>query len=183
VPRVGAGPREAPPDPGTVVPRPGAGSAGVEYARPVNTRSLQGAFIRFHQALYETSRGWVGRRLMGVPSLLLTTTGRRTGRRRTAVLVYAADGPEYVVVASNDGRDRPPAWLLNAGAEPRVEVRVGRWRGPATARVVGAGDPDYPRLWALVNANNHGRYDGYQSKTTRPIELMAIRPDIVPAGA
>lgn len=143
----------------------------------MNAAAFQRAFIRFHQAVYERSGGRIGRRLMVVPSLLLTTTGRRTGQPRTAVLVYAPDGDEVVVVASNDGQDRPPAWLLNIGADPRVVVRIGRRRGPATARIVRAGDPDYPRRWALVNANNHGRYDGYQRRTSRPIELVAIRPD------
>jgi F420H(2)-dependent quinone reductase len=148
----------------------------------MNSASLQAAFIRFHQAVYERSDGWVGRRLMGVPSLLLTTTGRRSGQRRTAVLVYASDGPDDIVVASNHGQDRPPAWLLNLLADPRVVVRVGRHRGPAVARVITSGDADYPRLWALVNANNHHRYDAHQAKTDRRIELVAIRPGDDAAG-
>ena len=73
-----------------------------------------------------------------------------------------------MVVASNGGDDRAPGWLHNVRAEPVVEVQVGAGRRHATARVVERGEPDYDRLWALVNANNHGRYDGYQARTTRP---------------
>src|SRR5439155_26077091 len=96
---------------------------------------------------------------------------------RTASLVYARDGDGYVVTASNGGADRPPGWLHNVSAKPEVEVQIGRKRFPATARVVDKGDdPDYERLWRLVNATNHGRYDRYQTKTRRPIALVVLTP-------
>jgi deazaflavin-dependent oxidoreductase (nitroreductase family) len=138
--------------------------------------SLQVAFLRAHASLYERTGGWLGHRLIGVPSLMLRTTGRRTGLRRTAVLTYGRDGADFVVVASNDGQDRPPAWFVNLAADPTVEVQVARRRSPATARVIEASDPSYPRLWALMNRVNHGRYDGYQRRTTRPIALVVLTP-------
>ena len=138
--------------------------------------SLQVAFLRAHASLYERTGGWLGHRLIGVPSLMLRTTGRRTGLRRTAVLTYARDGADFVVVASNDGQDRPPGWFMNLTADPAVEVQVARRRSPATARVVEASHPSYPRLWALMNRVNHGRYDAYQRRTTRPIALVVLTP-------
>jgi F420H(2)-dependent quinone reductase len=136
-----------------------------------------GKVLSVHQFLYERSDGRVGHRMLGMPTLLLRTTGRRSGAQRTNGLVYLADGSGYVVVASNGGDDKPPAWLLNLTAQPSVEVQVGRRRQAATARVVQAGEEGYERLWRLVNENNGGRYDGYQAKTDRPIPLVILTPN------
>jgi deazaflavin-dependent oxidoreductase (nitroreductase family) len=130
--------------------------------------------LNLHQRLYERTDGRIGHRMIGVPSLLLRTTGRKTGQPRTSALVYARDGQDYVLVASNGGSDRPPGWLFNIEARPDVEIQVGRKRSPATAQVVQATDPNYPRLWKLVNERNHGRYDRYQTQTERPIPLVAV---------
>jgi deazaflavin-dependent oxidoreductase (nitroreductase family) len=131
-------------------------------------------FLRLHQAAYVRSDGRLGHRLIGVPSLILRTTGARSGRTRIVVLSYGRDAGDYVVVASNGGEDRAPAWLHNVRANPEVGVQVGRRRATGLARIVEAGHPEYPRLWALVNRVNHGRYDGYQRRTTRPIALVVI---------
>ena len=96
--------------------------------------------LSLHQLLYERTDGRIGHRLIGVPTLLLRTTGRRTGQQRISALVYARDGKDYVLVASNGGSDRPPGWLFNIEAEPSVEIQVGRKRSPATAHVVTAKD-------------------------------------------
>jgi F420H(2)-dependent quinone reductase len=71
---------------------------------------------------------------------------------------------------------QPPGWLFNIEAKADVELQVGRQRFAATARVVGGGDPVHPRLWEIVNANNHGRYRRYQTRTTREIPVVVIRP-------
>jgi len=107
---------------------------------------------------------------------LLQTTGRKTGRARTVPLVYARDGDDYVFAASNNGSDRPPGWLLNAGASPEVQLQDGPLRMLGRARIVPAGDPGYPRLWRLVNEANHGRYDQYQARTSRQIPVVVITP-------
>ena len=138
--------------------------------------SIASAFLRVHQAVYERTDGRLGHRLIGVPSLILRTTGRRTGRTRAAVLVYGSDAHGYVVVASNGGQDRPPAWLHNVRANSTVSIQVGRRRTAARARIIESGDADYPRLWRLVNEVNHGRYDGYQKLTARPIALVLLTP-------
>jgi deazaflavin-dependent oxidoreductase (nitroreductase family) len=132
--------------------------------------------LTVHQWIYSRSGGRVGHRLIGVPSLLLRTTGRKSGTVRTSALVYARDGESYLLVASNGGADRPPGWLYNIQAEPKVEIQVATVTRPAVARVVNATDPEYPRLWKAVNNNNHGRYDGYQAKTSRPIPVVVVTP-------
>ena len=138
--------------------------------------SLQRQYLRLHQAVYERTDGRIGHRMVGSPSLLLRTTGRRTGRQRTSALIYAPDGRDYVVVASNHARERDPAWLLNIRADPRVEVQVARHREPATARVVEADDADYARLWAIANRGNRNRYEAYQAQTARRIPLVVVTP-------
>jgi deazaflavin-dependent oxidoreductase (nitroreductase family) len=138
--------------------------------------SISSTFLRLHQAVYVRTDGRLGHRLIGVPSLILRTTGRRTGKTRAAVLVYGSDEGRYVVVASNGGQDQPPAWLHNVRANPEVSIQVGRRRAAARARIVESGDADHPRLWHLVNEVNHGRYDGYQQLTARPIALVLLTP-------
>ncbi|MGD0084353.1 MAG: nitroreductase family deazaflavin-dependent oxidoreductase [Acidimicrobiales bacterium] len=140
------------------------------------SEALQTAFLKLHQRVYEASGGRVGHRMIGVPTLLLRTTGRRSSQPRTNALVYARDGDRYVVVASNGGQDRPPGWLFNVRAEPAVSIQVATEAIDATAGVVEAADPDYDRLWRLVNANNHNRYDAYQRKTERRIPLVIVTP-------
>lgn len=136
-----------------------------------------GAFVRVHDAVYQGSRGWVGHRIPGAPnSLLLHTVGAKTGLPRTHSLSYARDGADYLVVASNGGDRRSPAWFHNLKANPRVDINVGRRRLTVTASAVLPDDPDYARLWRIVNANNANRYDGYQAKTTRPIPVIRLTP-------
>ena len=143
-------------------------------------QSVQRFVLRVHQAIYELSGGFVGHRLIGVPSLLLRTMGRRTGRVRTTALIYARDGAGYGLVASNHGLGRDPAWLLNIRADPTVEIQVGRRRERRLGRVVEKNDPDYGRLWQLVNEGNHHRYEGYQASSGRPIPLVVVSPAVPP---
>jgi deazaflavin-dependent oxidoreductase (nitroreductase family) len=130
-------------------------------------------FGKLHRRIYALN-GALGRRLAWIPCLVLTTTGRKTGQSRDSVLVYADDGATRVVVASNGGSDRPPAWLLNVQADPAVRVQAGDERYDATARVVTSDDPDYTRLWRLVNSINGNRYDAYQAMTDRDIAMLAL---------
>jgi deazaflavin-dependent oxidoreductase (nitroreductase family) len=132
--------------------------------------------LRLHDQIYQRTDGRIGHRMIGVPTLMLRTTGRRSGAARTNSLVYARDGDDYLVVASNGGADRPPAWLHNLTAKPEVEVQVGRERRKGTARVVQPSDPVYARLWKIVNENNQDRYSAYQEQTTRPIPVVAVTP-------
>lgn len=132
--------------------------------------------LALHQRIYQGTGGRLGHRLIGVPCLLLGTTGRKSGAARTSALVYARDGADYLLVASNGGADRPPGWLFNIEAKAEVQIQVGRSTRSARATVVNSGDGEYPRLWQAVNDNNHGRYDGYQRKTARPIPVVVVTP-------
>lgn len=138
--------------------------------------AIQGSFLKLHQFIYERSDGRVGHGMILVPTLLLRSTGRRSGVRRCNALVYARDGEDYVLVASNGGSDQAPGWLFNVRDAPEVEVQVARAKIPGTARVMERGSEDYERLWKLVNDNNHGRYDAYQTQTTRAIPLVVVSP-------
>jgi deazaflavin-dependent oxidoreductase (nitroreductase family) len=145
----------------------------MSVARSLATR-VGLALLHLHQAIYEVTDGRVGHRLLGVPCLLLRTTGRRTGKSRTSALVYARDGGDYLVVGSLGGSDRAPGWLHNVRARPQVGVQVARDRFPAVATVVERAHDDYDRLWRLVNDNNGGRYDRYQARTNRPIPVVRL---------
>jgi F420H(2)-dependent quinone reductase len=138
--------------------------------------SATGQVLRLHERLYEATDGRIGHKMIGVPTLLLRSTGARSGTTRTNALVYARDGADYVVVASNGGADRDPAWLFNLRADPEVEIQIGRERRGASARILGPADPDYTRLWKLVDEANHDRYSAYQEQTERPIPIVVVTP-------
>jgi F420H(2)-dependent quinone reductase len=138
--------------------------------------SVTGQVLRLHEQIYKRTDGRVGHRMIGVPTLLLRSTGRRSGATRTNGLVYARDGDDYLVVASNGGADRPPAWLHNLRADPNVEIQIARERRKGSARIVEPSDPDYERLWKIVNDGNHDRYIAYQKQTARAIPVIVLRP-------
>ncbi len=138
--------------------------------------SAMGQLLRLHERFYKATDGRVGHRMIGVPTLLLRTTGRRSGVTRTNALVYARDEADYLVVASNGGADRDPAWLFNLRANPEVEIQIGRHRHKATSRILMPSDPDYGRLWKIVDKENHDRYSAYQEQTSRPIPIVVIAP-------
>ena len=154
------------------------------------TTRFVGPYLRAHKYIYEKSDGRVGKHSNRVPALLLTTVGRRSGLPRTNGLTYCRDRGDIIVVASNGGSDRPPAWLLNLQADPEVTVRLGRTVIRATALVA---DPEErAHLWPLVNRTNRGmaplfhpgvrgRYDVYQRHTARVILVVIISPER-PAG-
>jgi F420H(2)-dependent quinone reductase len=133
--------------------------------------------LMLHDKIYKGTNGRIGHHIPGVPpSLLLHTVGAKTGQKRTNSLSYARNGDDYLVVASKSGDPKAPGWYHNAKANPKVEINVGPKRFPVTARIIGADDPDYARLWKLVNDNNSNRYDGYQKRTTRQIPIIALTP-------
>ena len=136
------------------------------------------AFTRLHRFVYRSTGGRIGRRMTGsVTSLLLHTTGRRSGERRTVALAYTEDGDSYLVVASNFGQERPPAWLLNLQADPHAELNVGRRRLPVTAHIVMPGADDYERLLSVASRATHDLFERYRASTAREIPVVRLVPD------
>jgi F420H(2)-dependent quinone reductase len=132
--------------------------------------------LRVHDAVYRNTNGWIGHRTLGIPSLLLHTVGAKTGKARTTSLTYARDGDAYLVVASKGGDPRSPGWYHNLKANPNVEINVGPKRFDVTAKPALPDDPDYARMWQIVNKNNGNRYEAYQKKTSRPIPVVVLTP-------
>ncbi len=129
-----------------------------------------------HPLLLRLSGGRIGGRVGGMPVVILTTTGRRSGKGRATPLTAIEHQGRTYVVASYGGDDRHPAWYLNLVATPEVTVqREGRIE-PAVARVLGPGEK--AEVWPAVPSAYKG-YAAYQKKTDRPIpvvELMAVTP-------
>ena len=144
------------------------------------TSRVQRAMLKvlsIHDKIYQGTNGWVGHRLpFAPPNLLLRSVGAKTGAPRTNTLTYAKDGQNYLVVASNAGARRYPAWYHNLKANPDVEINVGPKRFAVTARILGPDDADYARLFRIADENNSGRYTAYQKKTTRPIAVVVLTP-------
>ena len=123
--------------------------------------------------LYRMTRGRMFARIGRAPVLLLTTTGRRSGTLRTAPVVYLADGDRLVVIGSNAGNERAPAWALNLLANPDAEVEVGPQRRRVRARVAEGDEREV--LWQKMNAQYAG-FDDYRTRTGRHINLFVLDP-------
>jgi deazaflavin-dependent oxidoreductase (nitroreductase family) len=139
-----------------------------------STRSLK-LMESSHRFLQRLTRGRVGWNVAGMPVIELTTTGRRSGERRTTMLTSPVrDGDAYVVVASRGGDDHHPAWFLNLRDDANVEVVIeGHPRISMTARVANA--QERARLWPLITAK-FSNYAGYQKKTDREIPVVLLEP-------
>lgn len=121
--------------------------------------------------LYRRSGGAIGGNMGGRPVLLLSTTGRKTGRLWTAPLIYGRDDDRLVVIAAFAGSDRHPAWWLNLRGNQRGMVQLGRDTFEVIARE--ADDAERERLWAKMVQIYRG-YDRYATKTTRRIPVVVL---------
>lgn len=129
-------------------------------------------FGHTHCASYRVTRGIIGGNLLGIQMLLLTTTGRRSGQDRTLPLAYVEEGDDLVVVASNGGAERAPAWWLNLQANPRARVQVRgekfevEWQEvPADRRM---------ELWRKLQAAIPA-YRAYRRRTEREIPIILLK--------
>jgi len=130
-------------------------------------------FWKLHRFLYRVSGGRIGGRVVGMPVLMLTTTGRKSGRPRANVLTYLPKGRASVVFASNAGEPRHPAWWLNLAADPHATVQRGRETMPVVARE--ADGEERARLWDEVVRTEAG-YAVYAERTTRRIPVVVLEP-------
>lgn len=131
-------------------------------------------WVREHLHRYVATDGANGHEWKpGVPTLLLTTRGRRSGKLRRTPLIYGRDGDRYVVVASYGGSPQHPDWYLNLRDEPDVMIQVGPEVMAARARTA-EGD-ERERLWTEL-AGIWPSYDGYQARTERQIPIVTLEP-------
>jgi deazaflavin-dependent oxidoreductase (nitroreductase family) len=124
-----------------------------------------------HVRHYRETDGEYGHDWRGAATLLLTTTGRRSGQERTRPLIYGRSGDYYLVVASDGGADEPPAWYRNLEADPEVGVQVLGDRFRARARV--AAPAEKPAMWREMTAH-WPAYDSYQQRTDREIAVVVL---------
>jgi deazaflavin-dependent oxidoreductase (nitroreductase family) len=134
-------------------------------------------WVSDHIQRYVETGGEEGHDWNGVPTLLLTTKGRKSGKLRRTALIYGQSGDSYVVVASKGGDANHPAWYLNLTENPEVAVQVGADDFVATART--ADESEKPALWQLM-CGIWPAYEEYQTKTDRPIPVVVLDP--VPAA-
>jgi deazaflavin-dependent oxidoreductase (nitroreductase family) len=142
-------------------------------ARRLLVRSATKYLGALHRLLYRVSGGRAGGRLWDMPIVLLTTTGRQSGKKRTVPLCSLRDGDDVVVIASYGGLNQPPAWWLNLEANPNAELLTGRTRHAVTAR--NAAPDERARLWAEVTARAPG-YLEYERRTAREIPVVILQP-------
>ncbi len=148
-------------------------SIGLKLLKAVGESPFWKLTGRVHTALYRATGGRIGHSAGRITNLLLTTKGRKSGAPRTVALAYLADGDRFVVVASNGGSDRHPAWWLNLRADPRATVEVGDRTVEVTARE--ATEEERARLWPELCAVNPF-YSRYERITARRIPLVILEP-------
>ena len=131
-------------------------------------------FGQEHVRRYVETDGAEGHDWQGTHTLILTTTGRRSGEPRSTPLIYGRHGEDYLVVASKGGAPADPAWYRNLSEHPEVTVQVKGDRFPAKART--ATSEEKPELWTTMTAE-WPAYDQYQTKTDRDIPVVVLERD------
>ena len=146
--------------------------AVARFSNSIGSRGLRWVG-KLNVPVYRATGGRIGGKVNKAPVLLLTTTGRKSGQQRTAPVVYLADGERMVVINTNAGTSKVPAWSLNLEANPEAEVEVGRRRIPVTARV--AGGEERADLWRRHNEQYAG-FDDYDAKLDREPKVIVLEP-------
>ena len=130
---------------------------------------------RIHGYIYSISRGRVGKQLGQVGFLLLTTTGRKSGKKRSVPLTAIPFEANYILIASFGGSPVHPAWLINIRQNPAVHIRVGSIVKQAEAFIIESTDTGYEEMWEKAIAI-YGGYDNYRRATSRHIPIVVITP-------
>jgi deazaflavin-dependent oxidoreductase (nitroreductase family) len=130
-------------------------------------------FGQEHVDRYLATDGEDGHEWEGTQTLILTTTGRRSGEPRVHPLIYGRHGDAYLVVASKGGAPQHPAWYLNLDADPEVEIQVKGQKMHAHART--ATPEEKAELWPTMTSE-WPAYDEYQEKTDRDIPVVILEP-------
>ena len=132
---------------------------------------MESLFTDLQVALYRLSKGSVAGTFKGVPVLLLTTTGRKTGKKRTKPLLYLMDNDQVVIVASHGGAPTDPGWWRNLKSNPRAEVQIKDALLQVEARE--AAGEERERLWPKL-VGLYPDYENYQKHTTRTIPVVIL---------
>ena len=145
------------------------------YARFSNSLGARGLRWtgKFNVPVYRATGGWIGGKVGRAPVLLLTTTGRKSGQARTAPVLYLADGDNVVLINTNAGNAKIPAWSFNLRANPEAEVELGRKRRQVRARIAEGGER--ADLWRKSNVQYAG-FDDYKEKLAREISVFVLEP-------
>lgn len=143
--------------------------------RPYNAAiaTAQKWATRLHASLFRATNGRIGGRMVGSPVLLLVTTGRRSGLRRTTPLLYLEDGDRQVIVASNGGTPKHPVWWLNLQANSAAMVEIAGRK--TRVRATEAQGEERGRLWKRL-VQMYGPYESYQKRTDREIPVILLEP-------
>jgi deazaflavin-dependent oxidoreductase (nitroreductase family) len=128
---------------------------------------------KLNRPLYRLSGGRLGGKVGKAPVLLLTTTGRKSGQKRTAPVVYLQDGENMVVINTNAGNERIPAWSLNLKANPDAEVEVGRKRLAVRARI--SEGEERTELWDR-HMRQYSGWEDYEARLSREISVIVLEP-------
>lgn len=130
-------------------------------------------FLSVFTWLYQRTNGKIGGMIQGLPVLLLTTTGRKTGKTRTTPLGFFEHDGCYVITASNAGADTHPAWFHNLKSQPQVTLQI------LDKHLTAMAEPANPvlrqQLWNKLIERAPG-YKGYEKRTTREIPMVLLRP-------
>ncbi len=141
---------------------------------PNTTDLMFKTFTAVHKFVFRASGGRLLGRGSGMPVLILTTTGRKSGKTRDTMLTTPLREDEtIVIVASKGGSERHPAWFLNLRSDPAVQVTIDGETRSMSARIV-EGD-ERQELWTRLTAA-HANYAGYQTKTEREIPVIVLEP-------
>jgi deazaflavin-dependent oxidoreductase (nitroreductase family) len=146
--------------------------------RPLTTNerfwTVLGPLMRTHARLYRATGGRIGRKVPGLPPLLLLDhVGAKSGKLRTVPLAYLEDRGDYVVVASRGGYEKNPGWVYNLRANPATEIQLGRKRLSVTARE--AGEEERGRLWPPLVEHNPV-FETYTQYTDREFPIVILTP-------
>ena len=140
----------------------------------LNIRLLIRLFSRIHRVVYRVSGGRIGSKLFSAPVLLLTTKGRKSGKRRTTPLLYLKEGANWAVAGSNAGGDLHPTWWLNLKAHPVAAVQIQNTIKEVRARE--ASEEEKRLLWPRF-VEMYSDYETYRKRTTRKIPVVILEAD------
>lgn len=131
------------------------------------------AIGKLNVPVYRLTRGRLMSKVGRAPVLLLTSIGRRSGQPRTAPVLYLRDDERVIVIGSNAGNVRAPAWSLNLQTNPDAEIQIGGERRLVRARV--AEGEERAELWQKMNVEYEG-FDDYATRTARDIAVFVLEP-------